>query len=213
MRQRILRDFRQMLRSPAKFLSFNRKVKHALTNNPNCPESAASLLKEYFEKVESLETTYHLALDGGHTAIRQRERLSEETAVLLDQIASALESAHILNPDALLTTGFSVTQERRSANRVKLSLEAPPDFKVDNVGERGRAIASSSTSPAAYNHEIHINQKGPGAEEDWIHKGIFPDSRSMEMEHLSPGDTFFRMRHHGPDGPGPWSTVVSTTIT
>lgn len=213
MRHRILRDFRQMLRLPAKFLAFSKKVKHALTDNPNCPESAASLLKEYFEKVDSLESTYHLALDGGHTAIRQRDRLSEEIAVLLDQIASALESAHILNPDALLTTGFSVTQERRSPNRVKLSLQAPPDFKVDNIGERGRAIATASTFTGAFNHEIHINQKDPAVEDDWYHKGIFPDAKSMAMENLPTGNTFFRMRHHGQEGPGPWSAVVSTTIT
>lgn len=212
MRQRIIRDYRQMT-SPTKFLAFNKKVKHSLTDNRNYPETATALLQQYFQRVDDYEKIYHLALDGSRTQIRERDRLREEIVVLLDQIASILEAAHILNPDALLTTGFTVTQERRSSNRVKLSLEAPPDFRVDNVGERGRAVATASSFTGAYNHEIHINQKDPAVEEDWFHKGIFPDSKTMQMENLPPGNTFFRMRHHGHDGPGPWSTVVSTTIT
>jgi hypothetical protein len=212
MQRRIKRDFRQMS-GPAKFLAFSKRVKHALTDAANLPDSIAALLQQYFAKVDSLETIYHLALDGSRSVIRDRDKLSQEIVVLLDQIASVLEAAFILNPDALLTTGFTVTQERRSTNREKLPLQAPPDFNVVNAGERGRALATASTFPGALVHEIHINQKDPSVEGDWFHKAIFPDSQSMVMESLPSGNTFFRMRHHGQDGAGPWSGVVSTTIT
>lgn len=211
-RRMIKRDFRQ-LGSPARFLAFCKKVKHGLTDNSNLPDSITALRQQYFEKVDRLDTTYHLALDGGRSVIREREKLSEEIVVLLDQIASVLEAAFILNPDAFLTTGFTVTQERRSPNRVKLPLIAPPDFNVANAGEPGRALASASSFPGALVHEIHINQKDPSVEDDWFHKAIFPDSQNMVMESLAAGNTFFRMRHHGQDGPGPWSGVVSTTIS
>lgn len=213
MLQRIMRDYRQMHRSPAKLLGFIKKVKHSLTDNREYPEKETALLQQYFQSVDNYETIYHLALDGSRTQRRERDRLTAEIVVLLDRIASILEAAHILNTDALLTTGFTVTQERRSSNRIKLSLEAPSDFKVDNLGERGKAVGSSSSFTGAFNQEIHINQKDPAVEEDWLHKGIFPNSKSMEMEHLVPGHTFFRTRYHGHDGPGPWSTIVSTTIT
>ena len=213
MRQRILRDFRQLMRRPTKFLAFNKKVKHALTNNPNCPESLAPLLREYFEKVDHLDTTYHVALDGAHSVVRERDRLSEEIAVLLDKIASALESALMMNPDALLTTGFSLTQERRSTTRVKLPLPSPSDFRVENLGEQGRASGTASSFTGALLHEVHVNQKDPAVEADWLHKGIFTDPQNMVMDNLYAGNTFFRMRHYGQDGPGPWSAVVSTTIT
>jgi|GEM_PF-1794635 len=211
-RRMIKRDFRQM-RSPAKFLAFCKKVQHGLTDNPNLSESIAALRQQYFEKVDSLDTTYHLALDGGRSVIRERENLSQEIGVLLDQLASVLEAELILNPDALLTTGFTVTQERRSPNRVRLPLVAPPDLNVANAGERGRALATASTFPGAIVHEIHINLKDPSVEDDWFHKAIFPDSQNMVIESLAAGNTFFRMRHQGHDGPGPWSGVVSTTIT
>jgi len=212
MRRRIKRDFRQM-RSPTRFLAFCRKVKHGLTETRNIPDSLTALLQQYSEAVDRLETTYHLALDGGHSVIRQREKLSEEIVVLLDQIASALEAAFILNSDPLLTTGFTITQERRSTTREKLPLVAPLDFNVANAGERGRALATASSAPGALLHEIHINLKDPSVEDDWFHKAIFHDSQNMAMERLETGNTFFRMRHHGHDGPGPWSGIVSTTIT
>lgn len=212
MRRRIKRDFRQGL-SPTKFLAFCLRVKHALTDNPNCPESLSQLLRLFFEKVDRLDTSYHLALDGSRTLIRERDNLIQEIIVLLDQIASILEASFILNPDALQTTGFTVTQERRSYSRVKVPLSAPPDFNVANSSGPGRALGTASTSHGALVHEIHINLKDPAVEEDWFHKAIFPDSQNMVMENLTPGNVFFRMRHHGHDGAGPWSGVVSTTIT
>lgn len=213
MGQRIIRDYRQMKRLPARFLAFIKKVKHSLTDNRNYPETAAALLQQYFQSVDNFETIYHLALDGSRTQRRERDRLIAEIVVLLDQIASLLEAAHILDSDALLTTGFTVTQERRSSNRIKLSLEAPPDFKVENLGDRGKAVATASSFTGALNCEIHINHRDPAVDEDWLHKAIFPNSKSMEMDNLVPGNVFFRMRYHGHDGPGPWSTIVSTTIT
>jgi len=213
-RRMIKRDFRQM-RSPAKFLAFIRKVKHGLADTPDLPDPVAALRQQYYERVDSFEAIYHLALDGGHSVIREREKLSQEIVVLLDQMASALDATFLLNPDALLTTGFTVTQERRSTRREKtpLPLTAPLDFNVANAGERGRALASATPLPGALLHEVHINQKDPSVEDDWFHKALFADSRNMIMESLAAGNTFFRMRHHGLDGPGPWSGVVSTTIS
>ena len=208
----IKRDYRYM-RSPAKFLSFCIRVKHGLIATQNLPGSVVPFREQYIEKVDSLEAIHHVALDGSHTMIRERDKLSEEIVVLLDQIASLLEAAYILNPNALLTTGFTITQERKTSTKKKSPLAAPQDFNVFNVGEKGRALASANTLPGALLHEIHINRKDPSVEDDWFHKAIFSDSRNMVMESLASGNTFFRMRHYGQDGPGPWSVIVTTTIT
>lgn len=212
MQRRIKRDFRQT-GSPAKFLAFCKKVKHGLADTKNLPDSVLSLVQNYLEMVDRLETTYHLSLDGGRSIIREREKLSQEIVVLMDQIASVLEAAFILNPDALLTTGFSVTQERRSTPRVKLPLPSPSDFNVTNAPEQGRAFATASSAPGALVHEIHINFKDPAVEEFWFHKAIFAHSGNMVLESIAAGNVFLRMRHFGEDGPGPWSGVVSATIT
>jgi hypothetical protein len=124
-----------------------------------------------------------------------------------------LEAAFILDPDALLTTGFTITQERRSTNRVKLPLTAPMDFNVTNSSEKGRALGTASTCPGALIHEIHLNLMDPASEEDWFHKSNFIDSREMVMDGIAAGNVFLRMRHFGPDGAGPWSGIVSITIT
>jgi hypothetical protein len=211
-RRMIKRDFRQMS-SPAKFLGFCKKVQHCVTGNPNIPATIDPLRQQYCEKVDSLDTTHHLALDGGRSLIRERERLSEEIVVLLDQLASFLEAALILNPDALFTTGFNVTQERRSPNRVKLPLMAPADFNVVNCGENGKALGTASSILGALVCEIYINLKDPSVEADWFHKAICHDSQNMVMDNLAAGNICFKMRFQGPDGAGPWSGIVTTTIT
>jgi len=202
-----------MTAAPARFVAFCDKVNHGLTDNANIPETLFALRQRYLEQTDLLKTSYHAALDCGRTAIRERDKIIQDTLVILDQLASSLEAAFVLNPDALFTTGFTITQERRSANRTRLPLVAPPDFNVTNSPERGRALGTASTFPGAFNHEIQINMKDPSIETDWFHKAMFPDSQNMQMENLESCNTFFRMRHHGPDGPGPWSAIVTTPIT
>jgi hypothetical protein len=212
MRRRIARDFRQA-GSPARFLAFCKRVLHGLRDTKDLPDSILSLLLLYSEKVDLLDTTYHQALDGGRSLIRDREKLSQEIVVLLDQMASILEATFIMNPDGLLTTGYTITQERRSPSKVRLPLAAPQDFNVVNSGERGKALATASTHPDVVVYEIYINQKDPSVEADWFHLAIFHDAQNMVMENLAAGNTFVRMRHQRQDGAGPWSGVVTTTIT
>ena len=215
LQRRIKRDYRHRS-SPAKFLGFCKKVKLSLTDNQNYPDSMwgakTALRQSYFGQVDSLEVSGHLASNGDRLLIRDRDNLIAEIILTLDEIALFLESVSVRNPDALLSTGFSVTQERRSPNRTRLPLTAPTDFNVVNSAERGKAVGSANAMPGAYNHEIHINTRDPSLEGDWSHKAMFHELE-MLMESLVAGNTFFRMRHHGPDGPGPWSAVVSIMVT
>lgn len=205
---------------PGKFRDLNRRVKESLTDNPNFPDSAwgekIAHRNLYFSKVSDLEMACRVADNGDRVLIRDRDKLIQEMIVLLDELVPLVESMSVRNPDALFTTGFSVTMERRSNNRTPkqpVVLAASVDFTVANSGEQGKALATASTMPGAFNQEIHINKKDPSVEEYWFHKAIFPNPGSMVLENLEPGNTFFRMRHHGPEGPGPWSTVVSTLIS
>ncbi|MBJ6799194.1 hypothetical protein JFN90_03475 [Geomonas sp. Red259] len=215
MQRRIKRDFRRG--GPKDFLSFNLNVRHSLTNNLNYPDSAwgasLALRQQHAEKVTALETAYRLASNGDRILIRERDKLMEELILILDEMASFLEALSTRNPDALYTTGFSIAQERRNHRRTRLPLTSPLDFMVTNTGEPRKAVASASSAPGAYNHEIHINTKDPAVETDWFHKSMFPDAKNMVLENLNTGNTFFRMRHHGPDGPGPWSSITSVLIT
>ncbi|EKD59159.1 MAG: hypothetical protein ACD_55C00137G0001 [uncultured bacterium] len=216
MPKRVSRDYRKT--TPAKFLSFCQKVKRCLTDNPNYPDSVwggnVAVRQQLFEKVDAIAVSYGLASNGDRILIRERDRLMQEIMTLLDEVAPLLESASVRNPDALLTTGFTISQERRAHSRTpKLPLTSPTDFTVVNSGDPRRAIGSATAMPGALNNEIQLNRKDPSLEEDWFHKAIFPDARNMVMDNLEHGNTFFRMRHHGQDGPGPWSAVMSATIS
>jgi hypothetical protein len=213
MLKRISRNFRRS--TPAKFFSFCLKVKRSLTDNPNYPESILGATRQQlFEKVDALAVSYGLASNGDRILIRERDRLIQEIVVILEEVAPLLEAASVRNTDALFTTGFTITQERRSHPRTpKLPLTSSTDFTVANSGETRRAVGSATPMPGAFNQEIQLNRKDPSVEEDWFHKAIFPDARNMVMDNLEPGNTFFRMRHHGQDGPGPWSAIMSATIS
>lgn len=216
MQRRIKRDYRRL--STTKFLAFILAVRHSLTGNPNYQDSFwganQALLQVLFEKIAAYEVAFRVARNGDRLLIHDREKLMEEIVALLDEIASLLDASSVLNPDALSTTGFTITQEHKSRNnRTKQPLTASDDFTVVNLGEPGKALARASTVPGAYNHEIHINRGDPARETDWVHGSLFPDATKMLLENLQPGNTFFRMRHHGADGPGPWSPITSVTIS
>ncbi len=215
MQQRIKRDYRRL--SPSKFLAFILAVRHSLTNNPNYPDSFwganLALLQVLFEKTGAFEVAFRAARNGDRLLIHEREKLMKEIVALLDEIASLLEAASVRNPDALATTGFPTSQERKAHPKAKVPLSASTDFTVTNLGEPGKAVGSASTVPGAYNHEIHINRGDPACETDWVHSAMFPIASYMLMENLLAGNTFFRMRHHGAEGPGPWSPITSVTIS
>jgi hypothetical protein len=216
MQRRIKRNYRHE-KSPAKALFFCNKVRHALTDNQNFtgPIWGANdaIRQEFFEAVDRLDVAFHTAINGDRNWIRDRDKLWQEIIIMLDGIASALEAACVRNPDALYTTGFDISQERRSPNRTRLPLTAPEDLSITNLDLRGGAVGSTSYIQGAYNFEIHITDKDPSVEGNWWHKDIFPDPRHMEMLNLNEGNTFFRTRAHGPDGSGPWSGIVSIYIT
>jgi hypothetical protein len=211
----IKRDYRNL--PPGKALPFFRKVVHGLTDNANFPDETwganTTSRQQLFDAVNRFEGAYHPALNGGKLEIAERDRIHEEVVVMLDEVASHLEAVAVRNPDALLSSGFNVVQERRKASRTKLPLASSVDFSVTNLGPQGEALGTSSAIPGSYNQEIHINYLDPSVEKNWLHKEIFPKAGEMFMTGINSGNVFFRMRSHGPNGAGPWSSVVCTFIT
>lgn len=214
---RVKGELRGLRNAPSKFLVACKRAKQSLSDKDNYPDSwwegDITLRDDCFEKVDALEQACHLASDGSRTLIRERDKLIDEIIPLFDELASLLESRSVRNPDVLLKSGFPVIKERRSPNRTRLPLAASTDFLVVNLAEGGKAEASASPMPGGWNQEIHVNTKNPSLEADWVHKAIFASPDSMIMENLESGNTFFRMRHHGPNGPGPWSSTVTLFIT
>lgn len=214
-KRRIKRDFRQF--APTKLEGLGQRVKRGLTNNTRFPQSFWQvydpLRRELFDCIDRYSAVYHVAADGAKSTIRERDKIAEELIGLLDEMASALESAAARDPEALYSTGFNISDERRSIPREKPRLVQPIDFNVMNSPEPAKAVATASSMVGAIIQEIHINRGDPAVEADWLHKVNCPDASKMVMEGLQPGNTFFRMRYFSQEGPGPWSAVVSVTIT
>ena len=217
---KIRRGYRQ-LKSPVEQVNFCERVGSALTalvetaiitdavwmENPD-------LLRTFCTVVVVLRKAYHTALNGGKNEIMDRDNIWQKAMGLLDEIALDLEAASVRNPAILPNSGFDTTKgQRKSPSKKRMPLTASAEFQVVNTGVSRQAIGSASPVPGAYNSEIHRCRSNPSVEANWFHQGIHADPSHMLMENLDLGDTFFRVRHHGPDGPGPWSVIVSTTIT
>jgi hypothetical protein len=216
MQRRIKRNYRHF-NSPSRALSFCQRVDHALTSNPKFPDSSWGsrivLRQQFHDAVGRLDLAYNVAFNGDRLLIMDRDKLWQEIVLMLDEIVSLLEAAAVRDPDALCSTGFDVAQERRSASRTPLALTELFDFRVLNSDVKRKAIGIASGIRGAIIYEVHATDKDPSVEANWLHKLNAHDPSHMEMENIDPGNIYFRARAFGPDGPGPWSPVVSATIT
>lgn len=214
-KRRIKRDYRQY--APTKLEALGQRVKRGLTNNTRFSQafwqSYDSLRRELFDCIDRYAAIYHIATDGAKSSIRERDKIGDELVSLFDEMASALETGAARDPEALYSTGFNISEERRNTPREKPRLVQPVDFMVVNSAEPNKAVGTASGMIGAVLQEIHINRGDPSNEAHWLHKMNCHDPNSMIMEGLDPGNTFFRMRYFGLEGPGPWSAVVSVTIT
>ncbi|GFO58946.1 hypothetical protein GMST_12710 [Geomonas silvestris] len=214
-KKRIKRNFRNF--TPTPLLNFCLRVKRGLTDNTYISEAFwamyGPLRQRLFEATDRYEGGYQVATDGARSQIREREKLAEELVALLDEMASALESASFRDPAVLLSTGYDLTVERRSTPREKPPLGPPTDFRVENLAEPSKVLGTVSNMMSAIIQEIHINTQDPAVEAHWRHKGIYFDPANMVIEGLEPGNVFFRMRYLREDGPGPWSPIVTTPVT
>lgn len=217
--RKVKRDYHG-IKTPEQGLAAARKVEHGITDNPNLPEETwspnAAKPAELSAQLARLETACVAASDRGISAVATAKAEWGRTIIMMDEIALHVEAVGVRNPNALQTSGFTLTKERKNYsknNKTEVSLTVAVDFRVVNTGELGKAICSAGEVEGAFNHEIQATRQTPSQESFWIHKGIFPDPARMEVENLDAGETFFRMRSHGPNGPGPFSAIVMTLIT
>lgn len=130
---RIRRSYRSM--TPAKFYSFNQRVRKRLSEPSNIAESAwaanTTLLSSYLSTSDKHAEVYHEAGYGSRLVISAREILQAQLIVNLDEIASVLEAESVRNPEVLLVSGFDLTKERRSSARAKEIVPVSEEAKVN----------------------------------------------------------------------------------
>jgi len=95
----------------------------------------------FFAAADKLDAVYHESLLRSIVAIAAREALEGEVIGYLDQIASLLEAAAVLNPDILLTSGFNLAKERRARSRAT----QPPAVAQLNVKTANDDMANVAT--------------------------------------------------------------------
>jgi hypothetical protein len=129
---RLLRNYRNLW--PSRFHAFNTRVRTALTDNPNIPDSIwganPGLLASYLTASEKYDALYHEAHYGSVLVIAERELMQAQLVNFLDEIAADLEAEAVRTPSLLLSSGFDLVKERRGNTRKNAAL---PDAEMNRA--------------------------------------------------------------------------------
>lgn len=106
-------------------------------------------------------------------------------------------------------------KKRNSSNRATYhgAIGAPTSLSVKHGPDSGSVVLKVAKVQWAAHYDIELCQGDPTNEESWIHAGTFVNTRNMRIDGLEPGKIYmFRVRCLGPNGFGPYSTIVKIMV-
>ena len=182
----------------------------ALTGNARFPEpwpAQLPTLAALSAAQQRFEDAYHVALDGAHARIVDRDAARAELDGLLRRLPPYLEMMANGDVAALASTGFELRHEKTPFHA---PLGAPEGWHVKH-GEKSRSVVGGAHPvPGAHSYEVQTTQGDPRIESSWAHALTSSAIRSVPIADLSPGEAYwFRVRAIGRSGAGVWSAPVS----
>jgi hypothetical protein len=169
------------------------------------------------QELKELVANFRVAVNAA--AHGDRQRIAERDSTLAEMKLSATLTAQYLvmksikekDPSLLNNTGFAQKNRNnsRSASHSNVAVGAPAKFTAKHGPVSGTVIARSSKVPGGGTYELQMCQGDQATEESWKTVGLFMYCSRMEVKDLEPAKRFsFRVRCHGTNGPGPWSSPV-----
>lgn len=167
------------------------------------------------EQVADFQESVHAAANGDRLKMSERAA-KRDVAVLSGTLIAqylVMRALHENNTNLLNDVGLKrKTKAIRNTNK-PVSIVAPTGITVKDGPVSGTVIARCNRMPGAANYEVQVTVADPASEDGWHTVGHFLHCRSMEVKGLEPATKCnFRIRCHGPTGPGPWSATTSFII-
>lgn len=197
----------------ADFLARAESILSSLANHPlvsePIPEPFPSLAK-LKEITDAYRESYYAAVNGDRVKISQRDLLRPRVEEEFVSLAAFLTQKAGKDQFMLVDLGFEVRERAAKSTHVSSSLVAPSNVTAKHGELPSVIILRCSRTYGTGSYEVQISEGDSSVEENWRPAGHYMHASRMEVKGLEPGRRYsFRLRSIGPDGPGPWSAIVS----
>ncbi|GFO68098.1 hypothetical protein GMLC_16770 [Geomonas limicola] len=153
-------------------------------------------------------------------AQRDQVRARAELDILLIINYVVMRAIEKQDPSLLQNTGLPLKELKTARSSYRIAPTSVPvvltaKHKKTRLGvESGTAILAGKHVKMGGPYHLQICKGHPASEESWCTPGgHYRECGNIILNNLeSANEYFFRIRSDGPDGPGPWSQVVSLVI-
>jgi len=161
---------------------------------------------------------YGIAADRGDSLHKeQRQAVRDQSELDMDSAVSLVRTIAIAkkDPSFMHTLNLPQKETHQKSSRKVLSQNVPIDLKVKHAKDVPGGIVIEGTHVRSGGPYLVQLCKGEVVSEDsWYNPGGHHKScAKIRIQNLERAATYYiRMRTDGPDGPGPWSNVVSIIV-
>jgi len=171
---------------------------------------------KYREHVATMKELGVGAERGDSLLKEQRQEVRNLSEIDMDASVSYIRTIAISKraPSILLTLGLPGKDTKRSHKR-RTKLQAEIYATVRHLKDTPGAIVIGASRPRDTGpYLLNLCKGEPVSEESWYNPGgHYKNCRRIVIKGLEPANRYYvRMRTDGPEGPGPWSQVVSIIV-
>ncbi len=164
----------------------------------------------------NLEETVRLTGLGDHSKIPDRTTHLSNVIKELTRVAFHVQLQAMDEESQLHTSGLPLAERRTRVPKNRGAVKTLTGFSATNVDEPGAALLNADSQEAAFGYQFQFTKLDPAVEENWVDDAPGPHRtcKKIMVHGMDPLSRYsFRGRGIGDDGPGPWSKVVTISIT
>ena len=198
---------------PAEAVAMKDDVLNALTKHPFFKDIRLDLL---IAAGTNLEETVRLTGLGDRSKIPERFTHLSNVIKELTRVAVNVQLQAMDEESQLHTSGLPLVERRTKVPKNRGSVKTLMKFSATNIDEPGAALLNAESQEAAFGYQFQLTKLDPAVEENWADDAPGPHRtcKKIIVQGLDPLSRYsFRGRGIGDEGPGPWSKVVTISIT
>jgi hypothetical protein len=199
--------------SPAEAVAMKDTVINALSKHPFFKDIPLDLLAA---AGTNLEETVRLTGLGDRSKIPDRVAHLGNVIKELTRVAFQVQLQAMDEESQLHTSGLPLTEHRTRAPKNRGDVKTLMGFSATNLDEPGAAQLTADSQEAAFGYQFQFTKLNPEVEENWVDDAPVPHRtcKKIVIRGLDSLSRYsFRGRAIGDEGPGPWSKVVTISIT
>ena len=183
-------------------------VHDGLLNNPAYPNPPVDLAA-FKAAIDAYTAAAAAALDGGKSAITERDKRRADAVILLRLLGHYVEAACKGDPNTFVSSGFVASARQRTPSQ---PVSIPSIVKIDQ-GSTGQLLVTIQSVKARSYELRYAAVPASGATVNWTTVVVPSTKPATPINNLSPGTTYtFQVRAFGKLGFSGWSGSVERMV-